>query len=692
MDTPTLFGRRGLGGRADGSSPRPGKWLVFVALLLAGQGASAQPGRIDLRSLEVRMAEATCVVRGTIGNLKRAEVVPPGGLVRYEVTVAIEEVLKGSPRQVFGLVRETSGRDETYDQWFRRQTSFLWFIGPHENTDSRQGNEEAQTNGWDFFPLSEPVKSTYSREGFVYFMDLTCHTNAAEILARARRYAARKVEFPRSHTFTLPPSGVYAFTLRVPVEPFLETIAQKLVRSPEDFFPEKRGGALTDEERNLLEIWRKRLAEAKTDAERRQVETNQVRFLQHQRNALRAEGVKALQYFKSAENISLLKSALDDPMEVLTEIRAGERIGTIIKQFPTRASAFETLKGWGVVLPEPVLEDPVPPRKAEADDWQGNNRPASVAVDREGNLFVANVGNSVIRKLTPDGTNWTVRIIDGADNAEGAWFQEGRSCSLAVDLWGHVYVADCFRCIVRKLKRVGTNWIGSTIAGRVGEKGRADGLGGEARFNEPSAVAVDKHGRVYVADASDSTIRQLTPEGADWLVTTIAGTPLKQGWWAPTNRAERISHPRGLAVDNWGNIYVASSSDNDIKKLQWGTTNWVVSAIPGARFQYPSAVAVDSDGGVFVAYWAFGNTPLCQLTPAGDDWRVNTIGGEEERAGNPLAGAPAPRFSFPRGLAVDGAGNIYVANTAASDLRKITRLGEQWVVTTIMPPARKNRP
>ena len=154
-----------------------------------------------------------------------------------------------------------------------------------------------------------------------------------------------------------------------------------------------------------------------------------------------------------------------------------------------------------------------------------------------------------------------------------------------------------------------------TIAGFGGSPGSSNGAGNRARFTNPFGVAVATNGDVYVADSSNNTIRKITPEGTNWVVTTIAGLVGSSGRADGTNNSARFRSPHGVATDNAGNIYVADSWNNTIRKITPVGPNWVVNTIAGmagsqgstdgvggnARFNDPTTVAINSFGNLYVA-------------------------------------------------------------------------------------------
>lgn len=200
----------------------------------------------------------------------------------------------------------------------------------------------------------------------------------------------------------------------------------------------------------------------------------------------------------------------------------------------------------------------------------------------------------------------------------------------------------------------------STLAGS-GSAGNIDGTGTAASFNLPRGVAVDGSGNVYVADGNNNAIRKITPAG---VVSTLASS---------------FSNPIGVAVDSSGNVYVADSGNNEIRKI---TPAGVVSTLAGTGFQgnangigplasfyFPRGVAVDSSGNVYVS--DSNNNEIRKITPGG---LVSTLAGSGS-AGNSDGSGTAASFSDPYGIAVDSSGNVYVADSNNSEIRKITSTG-----------------
>ena len=213
--------------------------------------------------------------------------------------------------------------------------------------------------------------------------------------------------------------------------------------------------------------------------------------------------------------------------------------------------------------------------------------PRSTAVDTNGNVYVADGGNT-IRKMTPVGTNWVVTTLAGLGDTSGtndgtnsdARFYAPMGAS--VDSATNIYVADYVSHTIRKVTPVGTNWVVTTLAGLGGSHGTNDGTNSDARFFGPTGVAVDTNGNIYVADNVNNTVRKVTPSGTNWVVTTIAGLAGNSGANDGTNGDARFSNPSDVAVDTNGNVFVADTfTNNTIRKLTPIGTNWVVTTLAG---------------------------------------------------------------------------------------------------------------
>jgi hypothetical protein len=186
--------------------------------------------------------------------------------------------------------------------------------------------------------------------------------------------------------------------------------------------------------------------------------------------------------------------------------------------------------------------------------------PNGIAVDSLGNVFVADTGNNLIRKINPSGVVTTFAGTGQIGNSNTSTDTSFNSPSgIAVDTLGNVFVADTLNHQIRKINSSG---VVTTFAGN-GQQGSANGTGIDASFNGPRAIAVDSSGNVYVADDLNNLIRKIKPSG---LVTTLAGT----GQLSSVNGTgtdASFNRPRGITVDKSGNLFVADSYNHLIRKI-----------------------------------------------------------------------------------------------------------------------------
>jgi sugar lactone lactonase YvrE len=306
--------------------------------------------------------------------------------------------------------------------------------------------------------------------------------------------------------------------------------------------------------------------------------------------------------------------------------------------------------------------------------------PVGVAVDANTNIYVADLHNQVIRKLTLSGTSWVSSTIAGLDGVTGSADGSGANAlfdgpyGIAVDGGGNIYVADTGNNTIRMLTPSGGGWMVTTIAGLAGSPGFTDGNNSAARFRYPMGLAVDGSGNIFVADEGNSIIREITPSGVDWEVSTIAGLAGNSGSADGNNNNARFSNPSGIAVDDTGNVYVAD-------KLTLASGNWVVSTIAGqasksgsadgigsvARFNTPTGIATDIGGNLYVA--DEGNNTVRIVSPAGTNWTVFTVAGLAKASGTNDGFGTAVRFNGPYGIAVDSFTNVYVADSINNTIR-----------------------
>jgi len=312
------------------------------------------------------------------------------------------------------------------------------------------------------------------------------------------------------------------------------------------------------------------------------------------------------------------------------------------------------------------------------------NAPVGLAVDVSGNIYVADFGNSTVRKVTPAGSVST--LAGSAGNAgsidgQGSAAKFNHPSAVSVDAAGYVCVIDTSNQTVREISPGGSV---STLAGKPGFGGRADGIGAAARFFYPGGIASTSAGTVYVADTGNHAIRAMVTPGA---VTTLAGGAGQEGDADGTGSQAFFTYPHGVASDGSGHIYIGDSGNNTIRKM---TAAGVVTTVAGngglpagsangvgaaASFNNPTGVAADGSGNVYVA--DTGNSIIRKISEGGT---VTTFAGTAGAAGSSDGTGSAASFNAPEGIAVDTVGNVYVADTNNDTIRKITAGG---TVTTL---------
>jgi len=376
----------------------------------------------------------------------------------------------------------------------------------------------------------------------------------------------------------------------------------------------------------------------------------------------RKDGVNILDATNATFTIVNLETNKVGAYSVLVSNAAGSMASSDAELTVTTEYTFTTLAGQAGVT--------------GSQDGKGTttryNNPMGVAVDDAGNLYVADNYNHTVRKITPSGNASTLAGLagssgtaDGAGNTarfNGPW-------GVAVNRNGAVYVADNENNTIRKMTRDG---VVSTLAGSPAGSGSADGVGSAARFNNPRGVAVDVEGNVYVADSGNHTIRKITPLGS---VSTLAGTAGTWGSSDGAGRAARFLNPSSVAVDKEGFVYVADDN-HTVRKI---TPSGIVSTLAGsagvkgssdgtgsaARFTNPTGLTVDSHGNLFVADW--DNHTIRAITRSGV---VTTLAGSARTSGSSDGTGSAARFYHPLFVAVDNANNVYVGDTWNHTIRK----------------------
>lgn len=283
------------------------------------------------------------------------------------------------------------------------------------------------------------------------------------------------------------------------------------------------------------------------------------------------------------------------------------------------------------------------------------------------------MGTSAVTNVSVDCKGSTVSTLAGntaagSANGTGSAANFNNPTGVAVDGAGNVYVADSKNNLIRAITSAGvvTSFAGSGAIGAI------NGTSEVASFNNPSAVAVSNAGNVYVADSKNNLIRMITPAG---VVTSLAGNGLA-GLANGAGTAASFNNPLGIAVDGSGNVYVADTGSNLIRLI---TPAGTVTTLAGsgaagsangvgttASFNNPTGIAVDSAGNVYVA--DKGNNLIRMITSIGV---VSTLAGNAG-AGFVNGTGLAASFNNPTGVAVTSLGNVYVADSLNNRIRVVT--------------------
>ena len=322
-----------------------------------------------------------------------------------------------------------------------------------------------------------------------------------------------------------------------------------------------------------------------------------------------------------------------------------------------------------------------------ASDAQIAN-PYGIAVDAGGNLYIADGGNSVVRKVSAAGIITTIAGNGSSgysgDGGAGASAQLDLPSSVALDASGNLYIADSYNYRIRKVSAAG---IITTLAGNGSNNYSGDGgVAASAQLSEPEGVAVDAAGNLYIADTANQRVRKVSVGG---VITTVAGTGSAgySGDGGPANSAQ-LHNPTGIAIDARGNLYIADEFNSVIREVSVaGTITTVagngISGFSGdggpatsAQLSSPNGVAVDAVGNLYIA-----DTNNSRIRKLSAERIITTIAGGSA-FGYSGDGDPAydALLNSPSGVAVDGSGNLYIADTGNGQIRKISTAG---VISTI---------
>ncbi len=305
-----------------------------------------------------------------------------------------------------------------------------------------------------------------------------------------------------------------------------------------------------------------------------------------------------------------------------------------------------------------------------------------VKPDGSGNLYVTD-NTQRLMKITPDGILTVIAgkaNMPGNSNGQGATALFNGPGQIATDANGNIYVADQQNNLIRKITPGGlvSNYAGS------GARGSNDGLAANASFNQPTGLVFDGSGNLYVSDFNSDIIRKITPNG---LVYTIAGTSGTAGFTNGPGNSALFSGPGYMAIDGNGNIYFSETGNNTIREISnsGNVTTLAGSGRSGfqngtaslASFNNPGGITIDAAGNLFVADQ--GNFSIRKVTQAGN---VTTFAGNGQQGatnGYPLT---AVKFADPRDITIDANGNLFVAD--GGQIRKINVSG--FTIDKPLPP------
>ncbi|HTX34442.1 MAG TPA: NHL repeat-containing protein, partial [Bryobacteraceae bacterium] len=314
--------------------------------------------------------------------------------------------------------------------------------------------------------------------------------------------------------------------------------------------------------------------------------------------------------------------------------------------------------------------------------------PQGIAVDSQGNLYIADRNNNRVRKIDANGT-----ISTFAGNGQVGYSGDGGlatsaslslPASVAIDAGGNVYIADQYNDAIRKVNRAGiiTTVAGNGTSGFSGDGGPAT----SASLDLPYGVAIDPAGNIYVSEQNNRRVRRVSVSGT---ISTVVGNGISNfaGDGGQATQAA-LDFPSGVKVDSLGNLFIADSMNHRVRKVTPAGTITTVAgngtagfsgdggAAASAQLNTPVAVAIDSNGNIYISDQA--NNRVRRVTPNGV---IGTYAGSGQY-GYSGDGGPGTSASlrFPAGLSVDTVGNLYVVDLNSNRIRKVTPAG---IITTV---------
>lgn len=292
-----------------------------------------------------------------------------------------------------------------------------------------------------------------------------------------------------------------------------------------------------------------------------------------------------------------------------------------------------------------------------------------LTVDAQGIIYAVDPDNNRIRRIALDSSVSTLSGTGEMAFADGpiATAKFFKPADIAVDGQGNLIIADVGNHRIRKITPAG---MVSTVAGD-GTHGYVDGNAANARFDQPRGVCVDTQGNIYVVDLGNRRIRKISSSG---VVSTVAGNG-NDGFVNGNAANAEFSVPWDIEVDSQGNLFVSDRRNNVIRKISGGMVTTFAGASEGgyadgpagsAKFLFPGGLVFDANGNLYVA--DSENHRIRKITPGGV---VSTIAGKGT-AGYTNGNADAAEFAEPRGITLDKKGNFYVGDALGYCIRKIS--------------------
>lgn len=307
----------------------------------------------------------------------------------------------------------------------------------------------------------------------------------------------------------------------------------------------------------------------------------------------------------------------------------------------------------------------------------GFSKPLGIAVDGDGNLFVTEVANDSIRMIVPEGTVTTVAGgTYGFQDGSGTVARFAYPAGITALPTGELFVGDNVNNRIRKITPLNEDFTScnvTTYAGAINQ-GYHDAVGTEALFSNPAGIALDAGGNLYIADYSNNRIRKID---SNQQVSTLAGNGENDYQNGPKSTI-LLSESYGCTQDNQGNFYITDAHNNRIRKIDLqgnvitfagnGATGSIDGQGTTAEFNYPTGIAADPLGNIYVA--DSGNSRIRKITSSGV---VTTLAGST--AGNEDGQGISAKLNTPMSIAIDPAGNLYVTDTTNNNIRKIEASG-----------------